>query len=62
MERGLEGTVGVATGTGEIETGVGSKSKVTERLDLGQVLEQAAFVLSTVEHVRIFESIWMMKV
>ena len=38
MERGLDGAVGVATGgTGAIGTGVGSKSKATERLNLRRV-------------------------
>ena len=38
MERGLDAAVGVVTGgTGETETGLGTKSKVTERLDLGRV-------------------------
>ena len=33
----MDGTGGVATGgTGETETGVGTKSKVTKRLDLGR--------------------------
>ena len=37
LERGMEGAVGAASGTGETGTGVGSESEVTERLDLGRV-------------------------
>ena len=59
LERGLEGagglTIGVTISTGTCVAGVGSKSKMTERLGLDKSSGRTVFELS------IFVSVWMMK-